>query len=76
MSSYLKAILFAASATALVASPALARTTHHRVAPSADAGGLAEPAPHAFVTPYGADVPQPVHAPSVNPDFQVPGNSH
>jgi hypothetical protein len=83
MTSSLKAILFAAGAATLVASPVLAKT-HYRVAPWADVLGWDEPAPRAFVrhaprrfvTPYGANVPQPAHAPSVNPDFQVPGNSH
>jgi hypothetical protein len=85
MTSYLKLIVSAAGAVALLASPVLtnsvlAKTAHRHAAP-ADARALAEPsapqvAPHAFVTPYGADVPQPAHSSSVNPDFQVPGNNH
>ncbi len=82
MTSYLKMVLPAAGAMALLASPVLAKTAHHYYgahAPDPVYGRVLvtpPPAPHAYVTPYGADVPQPAHAPAVNPDFQVPGNNH
>jgi hypothetical protein len=82
MTSYLKAILLTASAAALMASPALARTVHHTTPHAgvpAYARDVPEPrtfAPRTFVTPYGADLAQPAHGGSVNPDFQVPGNNH
>jgi len=77
MTSYLKTIMPAAAVAALLASPVLAKTAHHHhpalsqtVVP-ADAHASA--APHAFVTPYGADLPQQPYTSAVNPDFQVPG---
>jgi hypothetical protein len=79
MTSYLKVVLPVAGAMALLASPVLARTAHHYHgvhAPDLVYGRVLVAPPHAYVTPYGADVPQPAHAPSVNPDFQVPGNNH
>lgn len=81
MTSNLKMILSAAGVVALLASPAAAKTVHHHAAPSqtaapADARASAtQVAPHAFVTPYGADLPQqPRASGAVNRDFQVPGN--
>lgn len=74
MTSYLKVIPWAVGAVTLLASPVMARTVHH--AASASAPSYSSPAPQSFVTPYGADVRQPVHSGSVNPDFQVPGNNH
>jgi hypothetical protein len=84
MTSYLKVVLSAAGVTALLASPVMAKTVHHGMRTPAAAYGRVQalppapppPAAHAFVTPYGADVPQPAHSGSVNPDFQVPGNNH
>jgi len=79
MTSYLKMIVPAAAVIALLASPVLAKTAHHHPAPSqtvvpADVHVSAgQPAPHTFVTPYGADLPQQPHTSAVNPDFQVPG---
>jgi hypothetical protein len=79
MTSYLKMIVPVAATAALLASPALAKTAHHHAASPRAAATVDEhaftvqPAPHAFVTPYGADLPQRPYTSSVNPDFQVPG---
>jgi hypothetical protein len=81
MTSYLKVVLSTAGAVALLASPVLAKTAHHRVAhaygQSVTVHGqpvVESPVQRQFVTPYGADLPQPAHSSSsVNPDFQVPG---
>ena len=76
MTSYLKMVAPAAAVAALMASPVLAKTIHHHPAPSqtvVPADAHASAAPHAFVTPYGADLPQQPHTSAVNPDFQVPG---
>jgi hypothetical protein len=79
MTSYLKMVVPVAAVAALLASPVLAKTNHHHPAPSQTAvpadvhASTARPAPHAFVTPYGAELPQQPHTSAVNPDFQVPG---
>jgi hypothetical protein len=78
MTSYLKTIVPAAVAVAaLLATPVLAKTAHRHAAPSQTPAeghaSTAQPAPHTFVTPYGADLPQQPHTSAVNPDFQVPG---
>jgi hypothetical protein len=80
MTSYLKVVLSAAGAVALIASPVLAKTAHHRTThaygQSVPAYGqpVAEsPVQRQFVTPYGANLRQPAESSSVNPDFQVPG---
>jgi hypothetical protein len=82
MTSYLKVVLSAGGAVALLASPVLAKTAHqhgtHAPVPAYEralaAPLAAPPAPRAFVTPYAADLPQPAYTPSVNPDFQLHGN--
>ena len=80
MTSYLKVAVSAAGAVALFASPVLAKTTHqratHAYGQSVPAYGqpvVESPVQHQFVTPYGANLPQPARSSSVNPDFQVPG---
>ena len=79
MTSHLKTVVPAAAVAALLATPVLAKAVHHHPAPSqtavsADAhASTAQPAPHAFVTPYGAELPQQPYTSAVNPDFQVPG---
>jgi len=75
MTSNLKVILSAAGVAALLASPALAKTEHHRAAPvvnvPADAHAFAGPS-GSLVTVYAPDVKVRSHPTStVNPDFQL-----
>jgi hypothetical protein len=76
MTSNLKVILSAASVAALLASPALAKTEHHRAAAPevnvpADARAFASPN-GSLVTVYAPDVKVQAHPTSrVNPDFQL-----
>jgi hypothetical protein len=80
MTSHVTMIVPAAAVAALLASPVLAKTAHHHSAPSqtvvpADVhASTAQSASHAFISPYGADLPQQPHTSTVNHDFQVPGN--
>jgi hypothetical protein len=77
MTSNLKMIVSAVGVAALLASPALAKTEHHRAVPSlvnvpADAHGSASTTNGSLVTVYAPDVRVQAHpASSVNPDFQL-----
>jgi len=67
----MKMILTAAGVAALVASPAMAKTLHHHVTHTATPADT-RAATHQFITPYGADLPQPAHRVNgLNPDFQI-----
>jgi hypothetical protein len=79
MTSNLKVIVSAAGVAALLASPALAKTEHHRTVPAlvnvpADAHASAASASTngSLVTVYAPDVKVQAHPSStVNPDFQL-----
>jgi len=74
MTSNLKVILSAAGVAALLASPALAKTEHHRTAPVVNVPADARASTGAngsLVTVYAPDVKVQAHPTSVNPDFQL-----
>jgi len=68
----MKMILAAAWVVAPMASPAMAKTLHHQTPAHIAAPADTRAATHQFITPYGADLPQPPHRINgLNPDFQI-----